>query len=63
MAENDIYRLAEKLVDDFGEDALKEVAWRVNAFMEEGNADAVEQWECVMRMVKIFLSAHAGTLH
>ena len=63
MAENDIYRLAQDLVDDFGEDALKEAAWRLNSFLEEGNVDAVEQWECVLRTVKIFLSGHTGTVH
>jgi hypothetical protein len=63
MAENDIYRLAQDLVDDFGEDALKEAVWRINAFLDEGNVDAVEQWECVLRTVKIFLSGHTGTVH
>jgi hypothetical protein len=63
MAESDIYRLAQDLVDDFGEDALKEAAWPLNSFLEAGNVDAVEQWECVLRPVKIFLSSHTGTVH
>jgi hypothetical protein len=56
MAEFDIYRTAQELVDELGTDALAEAALRMNASMENGNIDDVEQWECVMRTVKIFLA-------
>ena len=63
MAEFDIYHTAQKLVDEFGADALTEAVLRTNEFIKEGNVDAVEQWECVIRTVKIFLSTDGGTVH
>ena len=58
MVEFDIYRTAQKLVDELGTDALTEAAMRIHASMREGDVDAVERWECVMRTVKIFLSSN-----
>jgi len=63
MIEFDIYRTAQELIDELGQDALAEAALRMNASMEEGDVDAVERWECVMRTVKIFLSTNTVVVH
>lgn len=63
MLEFDIYGTAQKLVDELGTDALAEAALRMNAFMEDGDVDAVEHWEGVMRTVKIFIASNVIVTH
>lgn len=63
MTEFDIYRTAQELVDELGLEALPEATLRMNASMEEGDIDAVERWECVIRTVKIFLSTNTVVVH
>ena len=60
IPDHDIFRSANSLVDQHGEDAPIHAAMRADAMLDKGDLDGVSVWKRILRAVEVLQRTERG---
>jgi hypothetical protein len=63
MTERKIYRAGMRMIDAFGDNAVRATGLRCDKCLEDADMDCFVRWKRIMRAVEELLAGGSGTVH